>query len=344
METRTVWLWEEDYPSTLSAEELEDPLLVGKRFFQQYSLTEVQGYLWEWLPLFFTDAVIITPEKRLILYNLHQELKRLLDMAFVLSRQMNQKRRTLSFDQETQIKARELGRIGVISYLSFHEIRRPDLVLKTFFDHHDLRIWHLLFLRDWNEALFNEGFWCTNSFKELSEINELLDLTRLIEATYLLTLGSSTYEHSHDDLSIWFSKLDPLVWGEKYYQDNTIVDSLQSIAFLYYHKYGYTTWCAAYGFYIINQYDKLRRLIILASYITDLKIDENRVMEDIRAKLEKFLKTNEVGKLIRFLNSCLLGDLRWDERVKNETKDRLKINQIENLLHLLFAYYKELKN
>lgn len=64
MKSTAIILWEEDYPTTLFAEQWLNTLALLEQFYRLYTLHRAQQLLRQALPLAFTDQIIPSPAER----------------------------------------------------------------------------------------------------------------------------------------------------------------------------------------------------------------------------------------------------------------------------------------
>src|SRR5690606_24086672 len=85
----SVWLWDEDYPHSLSEAELRTPALVLQNVFQEFSLTDCQYLLWEWKHCHYRPFSFSFGEGVSTLFRFRKMLNKLLDVAWLMTRDVS---------------------------------------------------------------------------------------------------------------------------------------------------------------------------------------------------------------------------------------------------------------
>lgn len=142
---KNIWFYDDDYPSTLSEVEMNDPLGVICNFFNQYTLTQAKRYLWHSIRYNLTDITAPTKELRPKYHRFLLDTERLMDAAWLL-RMSALKEKVIRPDQFSTDYLKSVRNQDLISFLGQAEVSRPQKVLNEFFNYDCLCRWKTCFL------------------------------------------------------------------------------------------------------------------------------------------------------------------------------------------------------
>lgn len=81
------WIWDEDYPYTLTLEELKNPFSALEDVFEHYSLTDCQYLLWEWKHCHYRPYLFSFGNGLHTLYHFKGRLQKLLNVAWLIDKE-----------------------------------------------------------------------------------------------------------------------------------------------------------------------------------------------------------------------------------------------------------------
>ncbi|MCS4227274.1 hypothetical protein [Sphingobacterium sp. BIGb0165] len=86
---QSVWIWEEDYPYSLNARELQDPIIALEDVFSNYSLVDCQYLLWEWKHCHYRPYLFSFGNGIHTLYHFMGKLQKLLNVAWLIDKEFS---------------------------------------------------------------------------------------------------------------------------------------------------------------------------------------------------------------------------------------------------------------
>ncbi|WP_293946701.1 MULTISPECIES: hypothetical protein [unclassified Sphingobacterium] len=86
---RSVWIWDEDYPYSLNANELQDPTIALKDVFSNYSLIDCQYILWEWKHCHYRPYLFSFGNGIHTLYHFMGKMQKLLNVAWLVDKEFS---------------------------------------------------------------------------------------------------------------------------------------------------------------------------------------------------------------------------------------------------------------
>lgn len=86
---QSVWIWEEDYPYSLNARELQDPIIALEDVFSSYSLVDCQYLLWEWKHCHYRPYLFSFGNGIHTLYHFMGKLQKLLNVAWLIDKEFS---------------------------------------------------------------------------------------------------------------------------------------------------------------------------------------------------------------------------------------------------------------
>lgn len=233
-----------------------------------------------------------------------------------------------------------------LPFLSSQEALKPLSTIRALLRHSTRNNWKPSLLKAIREALFNPLFCMTGNSNSLSEFADYVKLNKLLEATFLLVRSRELdqYPALHGRLQLY--QPEAFLWGSQFYAEQGIKDALQSLAFISYYRRWHVEWHAAAGFLLLQRYEKIYGLLHLAHCLAFGSLrhhDDQHYIDSIRHALLGKFKAAPLGKLCRFLTSCLLDAASFNSHLQNHTAANRQIRQIEEILHLSANYFSYLK-
>ncbi|MBD1420378.1 hypothetical protein [Sphingobacterium chuzhouense] len=86
---KSIWIWDEDYPYSLTQEELKNPSLALEDIFKHYSLTDCQYLLWEWKHCHYRPYLFSFGNGLHTLYHFKCRLQKLLNVAWLIDEEFS---------------------------------------------------------------------------------------------------------------------------------------------------------------------------------------------------------------------------------------------------------------
>jgi hypothetical protein len=188
---RNVRLHDEDYPLSLSPEQIQNPVQVIRDFYEEYDLMQAKNYFWEWLHYLTSDEArpFVETQTRLRIFG--ASLLRLIDAAWVTLKHKHPLKFMPLTDVQKHIEADR------ISFLSKDEIEHPQKVINSFFQSRKLNDWHYVFTFHLTRCLQDSHhsiYWALH----LEELPVFYHLFRLLESLNIVaekTDTPSAYAH-----------------------------------------------------------------------------------------------------------------------------------------------------
>ncbi len=188
---RNVRLHNEDYPLSLSPEQIQNPIQVIRDFYEDYDLMQAKNYFWEWLHYLTSDASRPGPETQTRLSIFGSELLCLIDAAWVINKQKHPLKFMPLYNVQKHIEADR------ISFLSTDEIKHPKKVIRCFFLTMSLHSWHSAFTFNFTRCLHDSRhciYW-PPAFDELPLFYHMFRLLESLNIVAEKTDTPSAYAH-----------------------------------------------------------------------------------------------------------------------------------------------------
>lgn len=289
----------------------------------------------------FTDQVALTAAERYELLILVNDLERLVDASWVLVHHSDS---VPEYRPGKHLK--DWLESDNLSFVSYQEALKPLSTLRAHFRHSTRKSWKPALLKAIRAALFNPLFSMTGNSNSLTEFADYVKLNKLLEATFLLVRS-----HEFDQPPSLYGRLEmhlpePFIWGGLFYAEQGIKDALESLAFVGYYRRWHVEWHAAAGFLLFQRYEKIYNLLHLAhglAFGTLVLQDDKQHLASIRNALLGRFKATPLGKLCRFLTSCLLDAASFNSHLHNHAAANRKVRIVEEIIHLSANYFIHLK-
>ena len=86
LKRQSIWIWDEDYPYSITASELQDPIIALKDVFLNYSLVDCQYLLWEWKHCHYRPYLFSFGNGIHTLYHFMVKIQKLLNVAWLIDK------------------------------------------------------------------------------------------------------------------------------------------------------------------------------------------------------------------------------------------------------------------
>jgi len=183
----SVWLWEEDYPHSLREEELRNPASVLKDVFGQYSLADCQYLLWEWQHCHYRPFAFTFGEGLPTLFRFRKVLNKLLDVAWLITRDVGD-------GHLLRVCTEEMGiRIWETDY--FIALKREDLphlggTLKSMLkEGGGLQWWKNILYHWWGMGMSHQQLDDGTRTNPTDEIPQFIQLALMVEIQYVIAMS-----------------------------------------------------------------------------------------------------------------------------------------------------------
>jgi|GEM_PF-4963371 len=336
METNSIISCAEDFPTSLSAEEWTNPLLVLDQFFHQYTLDRAQLLLAQGLPLTFTDETGLSPDQRYEILHMLHHLEKLVNASWVL---VHHYETVLEYTPKTHLK--DWIKSNTISFLSLTECLKPVATIRTLFDTSPHNNWKPSLLKDIQEAMFNPLFHILENSECLREFTEYVKLNKILEATFLLVRNEEPSMIPSLNWRLQMCQTDPLNWGTYFYTEAGIEDALESFAFITDSGGMHRKWNATAGCYLIQCYEKIYKLLHLAHWLACQAHEQkhNGHLTSIQNSLSKKFNRTPVWELSRFLTSSVMNAGRHTSPTFRHPDINTQIRSLNEIMHLSADYF-----
>ncbi|SFC26347.1 hypothetical protein SAMN05421747_10768 [Parapedobacter composti] len=183
----SVWLWEEDYPHSLSEEELRNPATVLQQVFSQYSLADCQYLLWEWQHCHYRPFSFSFGEGLVTLFRFRKVLNKLLDVAWLIARDMDDGHllRVCTEEKGRHIWERDY-------FLALKRENLPtlgDTLKRMLSDGGGLQWWKNILYHWWGMGISHEQLDDGTRTNPMDEIPQFIQLALMIEIQYVIAMA-----------------------------------------------------------------------------------------------------------------------------------------------------------
>lgn len=142
---QSVWIWEEDYPYSLNARELQDPIIALEDVFSSYSLVDCQYLLWEWKHCHYRPYLFSFGNGIHTLYHFMGKIQKLLNVAWLIDKEFGGAQLLVSSDS---LALQEFRDNNYCSFFSGVENSLKSMITTTF-NHEDGLQGFMNVLRQW---------------------------------------------------------------------------------------------------------------------------------------------------------------------------------------------------
>lgn len=336
METRSVFLLSEDYPTLLSSQQWQNSALVFADFFHIYPLHQAQAQLWQLLMLSVGQPALLSQQERLTLFRFVNHLERLVEASWLFNNQAEPFLPNLTattFDQGSSLPR--------FSFLSLSDLRNPLAAFRKLFRLSDNDPqWKPELLKQNRENLFDPYHFLLASSGTLREFSEFVQMNRALELGFLLTCHGDQLSGSH--WSFVSLSQSPLDFGTQFYCSQGLIHALKALAFVIHFSRWHMEWHPAAAGMLFSYYLLLTRLLVLAHLESESTTahDSNEIVK-LRLALAKKFRQQSLTSLTRLLTRCLLSAAS-NGRATWPSKKGTRI--ISEILHLSQAYFYHLNN
>lgn len=335
METRSVFLLGEDYPTLLSSQQWQNPALVFADFFQIYTLPQAQAQLWQLLMLSIGQPALLSQQERLTLFRFSVHLERFVEATWLLNNQAEAffpNRTATSFDLDALLPR--------FSFLSLSDIRNPLTAFRKLF--HPTApdpLWKPELFKQIREGLFDPYDFLLACSGTLREFSEFLQINKALELGFLQTCHGDQLSGSH-----WsFVSLvqSPFDFGTQFYSSDGLISALEALAFVIHFSRCYMEWHPAAAGILFSNYLLLTRLLVLANLESESITTQASEIDRFRLTLAKKFRRQSLTSLTALLTRCLLSAAS-NGRAAWPSKKGMRI--ISEILHLSQSYFSHLNN
>ncbi len=336
METRSVFLLSEDYPTLLSSLQWQNPALVFADFFRIYPLPQAQAQLWQLLMLSIGQPALLSQQEHLTLFRFVNHLERLVEATWLFNKQADAffpNGTVATFDQDALFPR--------FSFISLSDIRNPLAAFRKLFRLSDTDpLWKPELLKQNRENLFDPYHFLLASSGTLREYSEFVQMNRALELSFLLSCHGHQLSGSH--WSFVSLPQSPLDFGAQFYLSQGLIRALKALAFVINFSRWHMEWHPAAAGMLFSYYLLLTRLLVLAHFTSESTSSHaSDEITRLRLALAKKFRQQSLTSLTRLLTRCLLSAAS-SGRATWPSKKGTRI--ISEILHLSQAYFTRLNN
>lgn len=338
---KNIWFYEDDYPSTLSEAEMNDPLEVIFNFFNQYSLTHAKRYLWQSIKYNLMDINVPTKELRPKYHRFLIEAARLVDAAWLIRKSVP-KEEVFGPHQFSKDYLKRIRDQDLISFLSYSELLRPQKVLSEFFNYDPLCVWKKSFLERLRKTIVSPSYDLFFDPHSLEEFIKFHKLTKLMEGLvpFLGRYGYNLEPSKHFNHEHWYSEkpADLSNWLRTYVTQNNYCVSLQHFANICYAHRFHHEWNGYNTYTIFNSYEVV--LKVTHAVLEALSESPPGKLTPAIQKAAKPFKNWSAGRVTRLVSELLLTSRTFETAYKRYVPPQKEIELVTRLIYLAHKKYK----
>lgn len=335
LQQKNVWFYNDDYPSTLTSAEMNDPLAMISQFFQTYSLPQAKRYLGQAIKYTLTDISTPANELRPTFYRFIIEIERIVDSAWVLQKSLPTKK-TFGPDQFSKDYLTRIQNEDFISFLNGSEISNPSKAIHDFFNYASLCSWKKSCLEDMRKTIVDSSYGLYFDSHSLADFVGFSKLSKLLEGLFLLLdrFGYYLDHKTHREHNNWCTgqSEDFINWLGEYVKKNATHVSLQHFANICYAHRFHHDWNGYNTYKIFESYENVLQVTHAAIHV----INRNEVSNstaDTKKNMDRF-KTWSPGRITRFVSNLLITSRTFERSYKRYIPPQKEIDLLTQLIYL----------
>lgn len=339
LEQKNVWIYEEDYPSTLSGIEMSNPLDIIYMFYRTWSLPQAKLYLWQAVKYNLTDISTPSKELRPKYHRFLIEIERLVDAAWIVY--MTHSKKAIGTNRFSKDYLKSIQNDDFISFLSTTELSNPNAAIRDFFEFDSLCDWKKCFLEKIRKAIVNPSYDLFFSCNTLTEFVRFSKLSKLLEGLFLL-LDQYGYHLDHSEHNVgknWFTGVLPEVIIEKieHFKSDDLHVNLQHFANICYAHRFHHEWNGYNTYRVFESYENVLEVTHTVIHLLNKPSSKNK-RENIQ-KIRRLFNNWSPGRITRFVSKLLLTSRTFEWGYKEYISPQKEIDELTRLIYLAHEIY-----